>query len=468
MSTIPRLRRSRRLLWAVAAILSITTLALSVWLVGTPPPRKIVLATGDPDGAFAALGREYKARLDRMGLQIDLVETHGSIDNLRRVQAGEADAAFVQAGSARSLDDAGDLCSLAAVGSEPLWLFARPDIPATSLRDLQGLRISVGPTDSGSDTLGRLLLDAHGVIPANTVLSNRPMGQLPQALADNTIDAGLIVCSPEAPLIRDLLGNRHVRLVSPDCQSAMSRRFPYLRPVVLPAGVVDLKRKVPAADVPLLAPSIVLVAREDLHPRAVEQLLLTARIVHGPGNMLDEAGRFPSTEGTDLPLHVAAERFAQSGESFTSRVLSYRAARLVWQLQLLALPLLALLVPFWKTLPLLYSLRINRILKRHYAALREAENRLDHCDDAVELRRCLDTLDAMRTDLEHLSRKLPAHLQRDVYHWRLHVALVRTEGVERLRRLEQNTPVAPEIARPAVRVEERCGPIASSNGATSP
>jgi TRAP transporter TAXI family solute receptor len=433
--------RNRRLLWAFAVILSVTALAGSAWLVGTPPPRRIVLATGDPDGAFAAFGREYKARLDPMGLHVDLVETHGSIDNLRRIQAGEVDAAFVQAGTARSLDDAGGLCSLAAVGSEPLWVFTRPDLPAKSLRDLKGLRISVGPTGSGSDALGRLLLEEHGVTSANSRLSNRPLGQLPSALADNSVDAGLIVCAPDAPVIRELLGGGRVRLMSPDCQPAMSRRFPYLRQVVLPEGVVSLKEKVPAADIPLLAPSIVLVAREDLHPRAVEQLLITARAVHGPGNVLDDPGRFPSTEGTDLPLHVAAERFAQSGESVASRILSYRAARLVWQVQLLALPLLALLLPFWKTLPFLYNLRISRILKHHYRALREAEDRIDHCNEPTQLRQCLERLDAMRTDLESLSRKLPTHLQRDIYHWRLHVALVRTEGIDRLRRLEGNAPV---------------------------
>ena len=42
-----------------------------------------------------------------------------------------------------------------------------------------------------------------------------------------------------------------------------------------------------------------------------------------------------------------------------------------------------------------------------------------------------------RTDLEALSRKLPAYLQRDVYHWRLHVAMVRTEALERWQRLIQ-------------------------------
>jgi hypothetical protein len=38
--------------------------------------------------------------------------------------------------------------------------------------------------------------------------------------------------------------------------------------------------------------------------------------------------------------------------------------------------------------------------------------------------------------MEALSRKVPAHLQRDVYHWRLHVAIVRTEAQERLARME--------------------------------
>jgi hypothetical protein len=138
----------------------------------------------------------------------------------------------------------------------------------------------------------------------------------------------------------------------------------------------------------------------------------------------------------DLPPHIAAEKFLKSGESLVSRLLSYWSVRLVWQAQLLILPLLALLLPFWKTLPMLYSVRINSILKRHYTALREVESQIDHCNDPVQLRQALAKLDGLRTDLETLSRKLPAHLQRDVYHWRQHVALVRTEGHARLRRLE--------------------------------
>jgi hypothetical protein len=93
-------------------------------------------------------------------------------------------------------------------------------------------------------------------------------------------------------------------------------------------------------------------------------------------------------------------------------------------------------VPFLKVLPMIYAWRVNRILHHHYAVLREVETNIAHAERPEQLREWLRELDAMRTQMEGLSRKIPARLQRDIYDWRLHVALVRSEVVERLRRLE--------------------------------
>jgi hypothetical protein len=140
----------------------------------------------------------------------------------------------------------------------------------------------------------------------------------------------------------------------------------------------------------------------------------------------------------DLPLHEEAETFLTSGESFVSRVLPYWAARWVRWAKLLLLPLLAVWVPFLKVLPMIYSWRANRLLHRHYAALREAESAIAQTDDPAELRARVQTLEELRRDMEALSRKVPAALQRDLYHWRLHVSLVRAEALDRLQRLEAN------------------------------
>ncbi|HEY7156349.1 MAG TPA: TAXI family TRAP transporter solute-binding subunit [Gemmataceae bacterium] len=440
-----KLRLSRRMTW-VAAVLFVVSLGLSVWLIGSPPPRTIVLATGDPDGGFAALGRVYKVRLERMGLQVQLRGSRGSIDNLHFLQRREADVAFVQSGAVGSLDRTNGLCSLAVVGVEPLWIFYRSDRwtePPVSLRDLRGRKLVLGPPVSGTDALSRLLLKEYGITESNTTFLNLSMGQERQALVEGQADAVLLVCSCDAPVIGDLLHADGIRLVSlRDHQEALARRYRYLSPVVLPRGVLDPEGDLPRQSVNLLAPRTVLTAREDLHPRVVEQLLMAAQEIHSSGDLLDAPGQFPSLEGVELPPHVAADKFMRSGESFVSRLLPYWGVRLVWQMQLLLLPLLSLLLPFWRAVPMLYGVHINRILKRHYTALREAEDRIQRCEDAMELRKHLEALDGLRGNLETLSRKLPAPLQRDVYDWRQHVALVRHEGRERLRRLEKspNTP----------------------------
>src|SRR5262249_31591263 len=157
-----------------------------------------------------------------------------------------------------------------------------------------------------------------------------------------------------------------------------------------------------------------------------------ARAIHAPGSLIDPPNRFPTLEGVDVPVHETAETYMRSGESLLARLLPYWAVRLVLQLRILILPLLAIWLPSLKTAPMIYSSRANRLLPRHYAALREAEGAIARADNPDDLRDRLGALDRLRSDMERLSRKVPAHLQRDVYHWRLHVAAVRSEAQDRL------------------------------------
>jgi hypothetical protein len=53
---------------------------------------------------------------------------------------------------------------------------------------------------------------------------------------------------------------------------AHSRRFPLMSPVLLPRGIVDLARDLPATDLRLVAPTATLLARDSLHP-AIERTL---------------------------------------------------------------------------------------------------------------------------------------------------------------------------------------------------
>jgi hypothetical protein len=84
--------------------------------------------------------------------------------------------------------------------------------------------------------------------------------------------------------------------------------------------------------------------------------------------------------------------------------------------------------------------RKNRWLKRYYARLRDVEDRLATARWPNELRDAINELEALRGEVQTLSRKLPLQQQQDVYHWRLHVSLILNEATERLGTMEAQQP----------------------------
>jgi uncharacterized protein len=491
-------KRRRRKLWIVLILLTAATLGLSFWLMGPAPPRQIVLATGQEGGGYDTFGKQYQTRLGRMGLGVELVNTNGSVENLQLLLNGEADVAFVQAGTYPLVQDPKQkLRGLVAIYLEPLWVFYRGPGPVRALSDLKGWPIpppvaattavgllgspwgvgplltystlvtgriptfSIGPERSGTEAVGKSLLKAHGITAQNARIVNLDNADARQGLKDGTLDVALIISSARDPAIPDLLARRDVQLMDFHRQDiAHFRHFPFLNPVRLTEGLLNLRDNLPREERTLLAPAALLVCREDLHPQVIELVLKAARRIHSPGSIIDPPNRFPTLEGVDVPLDETAETYMKSGESFLTRWLPYWGVRLLLQMRILILPLVAVWLPMLKILPMVYNFRANRLLQRHYDALRAAESAIAHANTPDELRDRLRELERLRSDMETLSRKVPAHLQRDVYHWRLHVTVVRNEALERLARMEGPPDTA--AAKPAVAPAPAPGPGAGS------
>src|SRR5262249_18940628 len=219
---------------------------------------------------------------------------------------------------------------------------------------------------------------------------------------------------------------------------AHERQFPYLNSVKLAEGLFDLKQNIPREEKTLLAPAAELVCREDLHPRVLEQILITAPAIHAPRHHPNPPPPSPTLAGVEVTIDEISETYMKSGESFLTRLLPYWGVRLVLQMRIFILPLLAVWLPFVKIIPMIYNWRVNSLLKRHYAALREGESDLAHAKTPAELRQGPQELEKLRTDMEKFSQKVPARLQRDVYHWRVHVGVVRAEALDRLSHMQQD------------------------------
>lgn len=428
-----RERRRRALVWITVILVTVITFTTCYFFIGSPPPNRIRLATGELDGAYAAFGEQYAQILARNGLEVELVATSGSIENYHLLREGSVDAAFMQGGVLDPSKDADhEVCGIAALYREPLWVIYRGDQEVTDVSEFRGQTISIGPVESGTEAIARVVLEANGVTDDNTRLLNLSMTEAASKLEEGAIDATFIVSSFQNTVVQELLDHEELRLMSFRRHGAYARILPFLASVELPEGVLDLLDNVPGKTTSVLAPSAQLACRRDLHPRVVEQLLRAARRIHSRGSLVDSPGQFPTLESLDLPVHETAEAYLQSGESLVSRFVPYWALPWLVRAQLFIIPALALWIPFFKVLPLLYRLRIGRLLKTHYAALRDVETGIEKADSPDELSRAIQALETLQNDMERLSRKIPAYYQRDVYNWRLHVSMVLGQATELL------------------------------------
>ncbi len=434
-------RPARRRLW-LAVALTVLLVVVAGLLSGPSPPRKIVMAGGQPGGVYTAVAHDYRERLGRVGLDVRVVETNGSLDNLERLLRHDVDVALVQGGTSALVPNADvRLRGLAALYFEPLWVFHR-DSGVTSLQALQGRRVSVGLSRSGTEAVARTLLREYGVEDGPLIV-NLPNAEARERLERGELDAAFFVTSYRDPMIVELLQRRDVHLLSFGRDAAHARRFPALQPLKFPEGVIDLQRNIPPADKTLLAPAALLVSRADLHPRVVEQLLKVAHAVHRPGSLLDPPGRFPSLEGLDLPAHEAAEVYLTQGESLLSRTLPYPLLRWLLILRLLVLPLIIWL-PIVRLWPEVSNWKTDRHLGRLYGILRKTEQAVAGADRPEQVREQISRLDRLATSTAALCRKVPPSRQRDVYHWRLHIALVRADATARLAELTARDSEKPE------------------------
>ncbi len=419
------------------ALLTIALLGLAYWWLDPNPPQRVVLATGPAQSAYDEFGTRYADALRRYGITVELLPTEGSSENLEKLRSGEADLGFVQGGSADiGYDDEESIVSLGSLFVEPLWLFYREDAAqrlnrtptVASLPALQGWRVNVGTPGSGVPRLFGTLLDVNRVDSRQLQLSELAQTPATVAFLDGEIDALVFASAPESLMVQMLLQSPGIRLMDFAQSEAYSRRFAYLTPVVMPQGVVDLSKNIPANDVRLVASTTSLLASARTHPAILQLFAQTASSLHGGASWFNRAREYPSLAHSEVPLSPEAVRAIQSGPPFLQRYLPFWLANLIERMWLAMGLIIALALPLSRIVPPLYTFRIRSRVFRWYAELRDIEARHEARESAVA--ELLEQLDTMEAKVEKVV--VPLSYTDELYALRNNIALVR-QKLQRVR-----------------------------------
>ena len=409
-------------------VVIIAVLCAAAYLIVDPaPPRQVVLATGQENSAYEEFGKEYAAALAKHDIKVTTRRSLGSQENLERLNAGKVDIAFVQSGSTeeQAARRAG-LVSLGSLFTEPVWLFMREPVAVTRLADLKGKRINLGPEGTGVPKLLRKVLELNGVEPADLTIGALENTPATVELLEGRIDALVFSSGPEAPLVQMLLQTPGIKLFDFTQAEAYARRLPFVTHVVLPRGIVDVGRDIPAQDYHLIAPTATLVAREDLHPALIDLFVQAASQIHGDTGWFQTQGQFPSARFTEIPVAREAEKFYKNGPPLLQRYMSFWMANLLDRMWVVVVALAALWIPLSKVVPPLYVWRIKSRVYRWYGQLRTVEQELDAAQGeeraqvSLALLKRLDEIEAMVNQIS-----IPLAFADALYGLRSHINFVR-------------------------------------------
>lgn len=417
---------SRAAAIGVIFFVSVVMVAGIFWFIHSAPPHTLILTSGPPGSSFEHIAEKYRDILSSNGVTLKILASRGSLENLQRLgdPTFRVDVGFVQAGE--SAGSQGDkLFSLGSIAYQPLFVFYRSSTPASLLSDLAGKRLAIGAAGSGARALALTLLETNGIVPGGaTAILDLEAEDASKALLEDKVDAVFLMGdSASSQTMRALLRSPEIRMFDFAQADAYTRRFGYLNKLQLPRGSLDFGKDIPSHDVNLIGPTVELVARSRLHPALCDLLLEAAREVHGKATLLQRRGEFPAPLEHEFKISPEAARYYKSGKKFLYGSLPFRLASLVNRILVAFVPMVLVLVPGLRLIPIAYKWRTQLRIYRWYRSLLKVERDLVgemSGGRREELRRRLDHIESSVNQM-----KVPASFAGQFYGLREHIGFVR-------------------------------------------
>jgi uncharacterized protein len=224
-----------------AAMSLLTAATVLTGCSSTVTDIKITMATGSESGVYYSLGKGladiWSGRLGIAKPQV--VQTAGSKDNVTRLINDQAQVGFSQADALEGVPGSDRLRALARMHDDYLQVIVRADLPVAKLRDLSGLRVSIGARESGVEIIADRLLKAENVTPQRV---NLGVDDSAEQMQQGKIDAFFWSGGLPTRSITDLTKGLGVRML--DLKDELPRfrqQFPVYGSATLPASIYTLQ-----------------------------------------------------------------------------------------------------------------------------------------------------------------------------------------------------------------------------------
>jgi TRAP transporter TAXI family solute receptor len=300
--------------------------ALCIGVTGIAKER-LAFSGGPEGGTFQYFSNGISSRLskDLQDVEVSNMASAGSLENLRRVNSGDADFGIVYSGdtylgrNGRLTQDENkytDVYALAYLYGAPAHLVVLKKSGITKVADLEGKRVAVGGAGSGAASAAQRYFTSLGMWDKMKV-EFLGYSKAAEAMGDGLIDAFWVFAGfPNASVIQAAASNEIVLIdvVAAAEGSSFFKDYPFYTTVTIPAGTysgVDY-------DVKSFQDSALWVAGKHVKPEIVEAALADIFSKEGLAYMIKvkSTAKAMSVKGAlagiVTPIHPGAESFWKS------------------------------------------------------------------------------------------------------------------------------------------------------------
>lgn len=206
------------------------------------------LGTAGTGGIYYPLGGAMAARLSISDTlrQYTAEVSGGSVENVNRLRERQTDLAFATGNTVFEAFSGGQdypepvsgLRILAPLYPNMTHIVVRRGSTATSLADLAGGVVSVGPPGSGTEQMSRQILEAYGLTYDDVTPRYLSFNESSTALKDGAIDAAIISVGYPAAAVLEATTTGGARLLAMEADrvDTLRERYPYYVHGEIPAG----------------------------------------------------------------------------------------------------------------------------------------------------------------------------------------------------------------------------------------
>lgn len=396
------------------------------------PSSKVTIATAFRGSGYEQFGQRYRTILARSQVDLVVKPTYGSAENISLL--GDANshvqAGFVQGGvsSGKAL---AQVVSLGRVAYQPFFLLQRADGSRTDTADFRGQKLAVGPQASETRAIAVKIFGSEDA-PDSPSYSPLSGAVAVKQLREGNLDGAFIAVSDGSAVLRDALADGSLKPISFKRGDALTKLFPFLVKVTVPAGSIDYQGNIPANDIATIGTTIALLVRSELHPHLISLLAQAASETHSGNGFYQRAGEFPTLSDPEFEMSDLARDFYRNGPGYATKYIPWWVTHHVQIALAFAIGVLAVIIPVVNLVPRIVRYTVRRRAIESYRRLEVIEARIEHASHS-ELVAMQKEVDSIYSEI--LAIPIPTTVMDPLFAFKTHLNLVRMRVAKRLSEL---------------------------------